>query len=307
MQPSVTILIPVYNGERTLERAILSALQQTLPEIKILILDNCSNDRTRDIAESYARQHKNITYHRNAKNLGSLANFQLAVERADTTFVKWLGADDTIDPRFAELTVAAMDGQEDIVVCAVGTHFVVDGEAVVDMPLPLMDSYRRNLDTYLRDPGRNNRLHGMHRREVIREAIKVGNYPGWDLTVIAETLRCGRHTLVPEILMTRDQTSGGRYVQIHNAQAKNKVFRHLPMLPLTIDLLLVRRFPISKEIIKGLLRLNIMWTMLHIGFYYKTTRPYEHPLYRFWHRRIGWRFDPPPPAQTALRADAKPR
>lgn len=304
MQPSVTILIPVYNGERTLERAILSALQQTSPDIKILISDNCSTDRTRDIAELYVKKHKNITYYRNTENLGSLANFRLAVERADTTFVKWLGADDTIDPRFAELTVAAMNGHDDIVACAVGTHFITDGVADVDMPVPLMGSYRQNLDIYLRDPGRNGRLHGMHRREVICQAIKVGNYPGWDFTVIAETLRHGRHTLVPEILMTRDQTSGDRYVQIHTAQAKNKVFRYLPMLPLTFDLLLVRRFPISKEIIKGLLYLNVMWTMSHICVYNKTKIPYTHPLYRLWHRHLGWRIDPPP-AQSASPAHAR--
>jgi glycosyltransferase involved in cell wall biosynthesis len=55
--PSVSIVIPAYNEEASIERCLLAAVNQTVPAVEILVIDNRSTDATADIARRVARQH----------------------------------------------------------------------------------------------------------------------------------------------------------------------------------------------------------------------------------------------------------
>jgi glycosyltransferase involved in cell wall biosynthesis len=67
--PLVTVVIPTYNSERTIERAIISVLTQegieNLFKVEILICDDCSTDATRDLCGEYP-----VTFLRNLKHTG---------------------------------------------------------------------------------------------------------------------------------------------------------------------------------------------------------------------------------------------
>ncbi|MBK7804401.1 MAG: glycosyltransferase [Chloracidobacterium sp.] len=52
----ISVGVPVYNGEATIRTVISSLLAQTYAHIEIVISDNCSNDRTREICLEYAAQ-----------------------------------------------------------------------------------------------------------------------------------------------------------------------------------------------------------------------------------------------------------
>ena len=67
--PLVSVVTPVYNGETTLCECIESVLAQTYPNWNYVIVDNCSTDRTHDIAQEYAVKDARIRVHRN--DLGS--------------------------------------------------------------------------------------------------------------------------------------------------------------------------------------------------------------------------------------------
>ena len=49
----ISIYVPVYNGEKTLERCINSVLEQSIKPSNILILNDCSNDNTIEILKNY--------------------------------------------------------------------------------------------------------------------------------------------------------------------------------------------------------------------------------------------------------------
>ena len=51
--PLVTVLIPVYNGEKFLAEAIDSVLNQTFSDFELLIVNDCSTDKSRNIINSY--------------------------------------------------------------------------------------------------------------------------------------------------------------------------------------------------------------------------------------------------------------
>lgn len=54
--PFISIIIPTYNVEKYISRAIKSCINQTLNNIEILIIDDCGNDKSIDIAKDYANK-----------------------------------------------------------------------------------------------------------------------------------------------------------------------------------------------------------------------------------------------------------
>ena len=69
--PLVSIGLFLYNGERFLEAAIESFLNQTFKDFELIISDNCSTDRSDEICRRYAAQDSRIRYYRNERNMGA--------------------------------------------------------------------------------------------------------------------------------------------------------------------------------------------------------------------------------------------
>ena len=69
MQPLVSIVLPVYNGERFLRQSIDSVLAQSYQNWELLILDDCSTDSSSDIGKEYVHKDSRIRYYRNESNL----------------------------------------------------------------------------------------------------------------------------------------------------------------------------------------------------------------------------------------------
>jgi glycosyltransferase involved in cell wall biosynthesis len=58
--PLISVIIPVYNCERTIERAVESVLQQTYPNLEIIIVNDNSTDKTRDVAKAIASRNPKV-------------------------------------------------------------------------------------------------------------------------------------------------------------------------------------------------------------------------------------------------------
>ena len=94
--PLVSIVTPVYNGERYLAECIESILAQTYENWEYVIVNNCSTDRTLEIAEQYAQQDRRIRVHNNHEFLGAVQNWNHALRQisAESKYCKILHADD---------------------------------------------------------------------------------------------------------------------------------------------------------------------------------------------------------------------
>src|SRR4051812_33571633 len=99
--PTLTTVIPVYNGEKFLTATLRSVAKQTRLPDRVIILDNCSTDRTHEIVENF--HDLKCEWHQNEQNIGLLGNANRALSFAsETDFLHLLMADDLICPLFYE-------------------------------------------------------------------------------------------------------------------------------------------------------------------------------------------------------------
>ena len=94
--------MPAYNAEAYLAESIDSVLEQSIPDWKLIILDDGSTDKTVGIAKSYAKRHKNIELLQLGKQLGPATQRNSGISRADTEFLAFLDSDDLMSPNSLE-------------------------------------------------------------------------------------------------------------------------------------------------------------------------------------------------------------
>jgi glycosyltransferase involved in cell wall biosynthesis len=99
--PKVSILIPTYNQEHSINVAIASALMQDFPALEVIVADDASTDGTAAITRRWSSDSR-FRYLRNERNIGRVANYRRALcERAEGDWVLMLDGDDyLIDPGF---------------------------------------------------------------------------------------------------------------------------------------------------------------------------------------------------------------
>ena len=102
MKSKILTAVPVCNGEQFIEQTLESIARQTRRPDRVVVLDNCSTDRTEEIVRNF----KDITceFIRNPTNLGLFGNFNRSLDFADQTeYLQILHADDLIGPQFYEV------------------------------------------------------------------------------------------------------------------------------------------------------------------------------------------------------------
>jgi len=93
--PLISIIIPVYNAEKYIEETIENILSQTYKNYEILVIDDCSNDRSVQIIKKLAEQHECITLIESEVNFGGPAKPRnIGVENANGEYLAFLDADD---------------------------------------------------------------------------------------------------------------------------------------------------------------------------------------------------------------------
>jgi glycosyltransferase involved in cell wall biosynthesis len=104
MQKSITIILPVYNGEKYLKKSVESVLSQTETNFEFLILDDCSTDSSLAYLESI--KDERIILYKNEKNKGLFYNINFLIKKSTSNLIKLWAQDDIMYPnclqRFVE-------------------------------------------------------------------------------------------------------------------------------------------------------------------------------------------------------------
>lgn len=122
MQPLVTVLIPAFNAEHTIARAIRSALAQDYPALEILVIDDASRDATREVVARFVDARiRLVPLPQNLGVCGAI-NAGLAIARGE--FVAFLDADDEWLPGKIRKQVAVIGVRPDMSFVTCGCIFV---------------------------------------------------------------------------------------------------------------------------------------------------------------------------------------
>jgi len=126
IKPLVSILIPVYNREKLVQKAIESAINQTYKNIEIIAVDNQSIDKTYEVLKEYSKKYSNIKVFQNKKNIGPVRNWLECLKYARSEYIKILWSDDLIAPTFIEKTLPYLIKYKDVGFVFTGTEIFND-------------------------------------------------------------------------------------------------------------------------------------------------------------------------------------
>jgi teichuronic acid biosynthesis glycosyltransferase TuaG len=123
----VSIIIPTFNRKNLLKETLDSILTQTYTDFELIIVDNCSKDRTDEFVKSC--KDRRIRYFQNQNNGIIAVNLNFGIEKAQGEYIALCDDDDLWFPTKLEKQVAILESQKDVaLVCTNGIHFDENGD-----------------------------------------------------------------------------------------------------------------------------------------------------------------------------------
>ncbi|MBZ9755786.1 glycoside hydrolase family 99-like domain-containing protein [Mesorhizobium sp. ESP6-5] len=128
--PKVSVIVPNYNHERFLRRRLDSIYQQTYRNIEVILMDDCSSDRSKSILDEYASVHPEITrrIYNNGNSGGPFRQWAKGLRCATGDLVWIAESDDFCDELFLEVLVRCFD--DEAVMLAYGSSVFVDAREI---------------------------------------------------------------------------------------------------------------------------------------------------------------------------------
>jgi glycosyltransferase involved in cell wall biosynthesis len=234
----VSVGIPVFNGEAYLEDAIRSVLAQDFDDLELVVCDNASTDRTREIIADWAASDRRVVALANPRNLGAAPNYNRVFRESRGTYFRWLAHDDRLLPGYLSRAVALLDARPEVVLCnalveyidAAGRSIGIydSGLARADDPSPV----RRFAAMVLHSHSCVD-FFGLARREAMLGSLLHGPFHGADRAFLAQMALRGRLAQIKEPLVqmrehpnryTRRHVRVADRARWHNASASRLSF-----------------------------------------------------------------------------------
>ncbi|MHC1582204.1 MAG: glycosyltransferase [Candidatus Syntropharchaeia archaeon] len=218
----ISVIIPTYNSEKTIYRAIDSVLRQTYPREKyeIIVMDDCSTDRTEAICRSF----DDIKFFRNKKNLGIGRNRCEGLKKAKSKYVCFLSADDAYEPTYLSTMIEEAENHPDkilysgIILCDENMNPI---QTII--PTNFNNSYEdfviHSWELSLRDSMDCNFSSTFFPRKVFEKIDFSDIRFGEDLLFLLKSMKLFRYYLVPQALVR---------VSYHSQSETTKKFHLIP-------------------------------------------------------------------------------
>jgi glycosyltransferase involved in cell wall biosynthesis len=203
-EPSVSIGLPVFNGEQFLEQSLDSILGQTYTDFELIISDNASTDRTESICRRYAERDARIRYHRQPQNRGVTWNFRQVALLACGGYFLWTAHDDRFAPEYIERCVAFLQKSPSTVLCyskaieidEAGKQLARNERTLgADAPTP-----HQRFRELIRMEHNCESIFGIIRTDVLKKTSVHGDFPDSDRCVLAELALYGEFHELPDCL-----------------------------------------------------------------------------------------------------------
>lgn len=125
----VSVIVPVYNVEKYLEKCLDSLVNQTLKEIEIIIVNDGSPDNSHKIIDKYTKKYKNIkAYLKENGGLSDARNYGL--KKASGEYIAFLDSDDFVkEDMYQKMYEKAKSGNFDMIVCDL--NYIYENSSVI--------------------------------------------------------------------------------------------------------------------------------------------------------------------------------
>ncbi|EAH4846282.1 glycosyltransferase family 2 protein, partial [Campylobacter coli] len=111
----ISIILPTYNVEKYIARALESCINQTFKDIEIIVVDDCGNDKSIEIAKEYAIKDNRIKIIHNEENLKLLRARYEGVKVAKAPYILFLDSDDYLELDACEECVKILDENTEMI------------------------------------------------------------------------------------------------------------------------------------------------------------------------------------------------
>jgi glycosyltransferase involved in cell wall biosynthesis len=202
INPLVTVIVPIYNGEKYIEQTVLSVMNQDYINIELICIIDGTKDSSAEILQPYENSGK-LTLLEQA-NIGASLTRNKGMKLAKGDYVLLLDQDDVIEPSFLSKAVSAA-------VQTKSAGVVVNGRLIDSSGNTIRRMYRFNKPTLLlRDLLRKNQIYTssqvlFNRQKVLLlggfDAKNAGIADDWDL-MLRILISGGKLTFIDELLMS---------------------------------------------------------------------------------------------------------
>lgn len=211
------MLLPVYNGERFIRRAVDSILAQTFTDFELVVVDDGSTDATATVLYHYADDPR-VVVERLPTNQGLVAALNRGLEKCRGELIARLDADDVAKPRRLELQVRAFELEPRLTLCSTATEHITENGNHVRFGAPPLSHGAMTIAML-----RGNRItHSsvMFRRTAVEEAggYRSDWFPVEDYDLWLRMLTIGEFRGLPERLIQYTVSDGGISSRLHDKQ-----------------------------------------------------------------------------------------
>ena len=138
MNPKISVIVPMYNAERFLRFCVTSILEQTFKNFELILIDDCSTDRTLEIAKNFGD--KRIKILQTEKNLGYPGAVRnIGIDAAIGEYIYFMDHDDVILPNAFEILAEVADKSRADVITTMSWYISSDFSDEDDMTLHKID------------------------------------------------------------------------------------------------------------------------------------------------------------------------
>jgi len=129
MNELISIIVPVFNVENYIKRCIESLINQTYTNIEIILVDDGSTDKSKDICDEYSKKDKRIiVIHKKNGGLSDARN--IGIEASKGNYISFVDSDDYVTNNYVEfLYTLIIDSNSDI---AMGKHYIVYDKRIIN-------------------------------------------------------------------------------------------------------------------------------------------------------------------------------
>jgi glycosyltransferase involved in cell wall biosynthesis len=149
ISPLVSIVIPVFNGEKYIKEAIDSVLKQDYPNLELIVLDDGSEDNTLEIIKKY----KGKFYWETHTNIGQADTLNKGWQLAKGDLLSYLSADDTLMQNAVRTSVKCLNSNPDVVLTYCDFNLIDPESKVIRRVNPPDYNYRDMVVKIICHPG----------------------------------------------------------------------------------------------------------------------------------------------------------